>query len=363
MTARSRLTSLLVAIAALVAGAPGVATAVTSGTAPAGFTPAAGWVVVRHPSTSAAYTPAPADRGNSTGGVNTVDRNVTGSWIVTMPGLGVSGGTVQVSPLNRYPRFCSVGSWGLAPDLEIAVTCRRRDGVAVDTKFVVLFAVGSGVVLVPAPRLAYVLNDVDDADHTPTMTWQYSSNGETFTVDHLGVGRYALHLGAIPDAGGTILSSVTDALVASCRVVDWDDPGDELVIRVTCRGATGVPSDETFTVLHLWRLGPEGTGGGPAAYLWADQPTAASYTPPGARRFSTAGERPTVRRTAVGVYQATLPGMPAGGAALVTAYGTGSSHCQLGSIRTSGTPQRVGVRCFKPDGTRVDSRFTLAYTR
>ena len=72
---------------------------------------------------------------------------------------------------------------------------------------------------------------------------------------------------------------------------------------------------------------------------------------------------PHVTRSGVGRYLVTLPGMPKGGAAHVTAYGTGASFCALSSIRTAGTPEQVGVRCFKPNGDPVDSEFGLSYER
>ena len=61
----------------------------------------------------------------------------------------------------------------------------------------------------------------------------------------------------------------------------------------------------------------------------------------------------------------TLPGMPSGGAAIVTSYGPRSTKraCQLGSIRTTGTPQRVVVRCFSYTGAHADSRFVISYTK
>jgi hypothetical protein len=54
--------------------------------------------------------------------------------------------------------------------------------------------------------------------------------------------------------------------------------------------------------------------------------------------------------------------MPVGGAAIVNAYTDGLT-CQLGAIRTSGTPQQVEVRCFIFNGTTADTEFDFAYTK
>ncbi len=80
--------------------------------------------------------------------------------------------------------------------------------------------------------------------------------------------------------------------------------------------------------------------------------------------WSSASTRATIRRTSKGVYAVTLPGMPSGGAAIVTSYGARSHQraCQIGSIRTTGTPQQVVVRCFKYAGAPADSMFVLSYT-
>ena len=69
-------------------------------------------------------------------------------------------------------------------------------------------------------------------------------------------------------------------------------------------------------------------------------------------------------RTSKGVYTVKLPGMPSGGAAIVTSYGPRSTQraCQIVSIRTTGTPQQVAVRCFTYAGVAADSQFVFSYT-
>ena len=118
--------------------------------------------------------------------------------------------------------------------------------------------------------------------------------------------------------------------------------------RVDCVDLKGAFADAEFDYLYIRHLGLEGYRGGPAASLLADRPTAVNYHPDSHFTWSTAGAQPRIHRTSKGVYAVTLPGMPSGGAAIVTSYGPRSTKraCQLGSIRTTGTPQRVVVRCF-----------------
>ena len=108
-------------------------------------------------------------------------------------------------------------------------------------------------------------------------------------------------------------------------------------------------------------IGLSGFHGLSNAYLWANRPTAASYHPRKRYTFSTAGTKPTIKRTSRGHYSVILPGMPKGGAVQVTSYGIGTIRCILSSIRTSGLPQTVGVRCYDVAGHFQDGQFTLAY--
>src|SRR5712691_4781696 len=101
------------------------------------------------------------------------------------------------------------------------------------------------------------------------------------------------------------------------------------------------------------------------AYLWADQPTSPSYTPPLAYQFNSSAATNTVVRTGVGAYTAMLPYLGAiAGTVHVTAYGTGSEACKVASW-SPGYPfvntQWVNVRCFTSAGVPADARFTMTY--
>jgi hypothetical protein len=101
----------------------------------------------------------------------------------------------------------------------------------------------------------------------------------------------------------------------------------------------------------------------PVAYFTADQPATGSYVPDADLRYSSANKLPHVNRSSKGVYVGTLRGMPAGGAALASGFGPTAARCQISSIRTSGTPQKVGVRCFRPSGAPADTQFELSYLK
>ena len=76
---------------------------------------------------------------------------------------------------------------------------------------------------------------------------------------------------------------------------------------------------------------------------------------------SSAGIAPKVARSGVGRYTVTLGGMQPGGAAQVTTYGSGMNRCVVSSIPGSGSPLKIGVRCFNVDGAPDDARFGLSF--
>lgn len=106
-----------------------------------------------------------------------------------------------------------------------------------------------------------------------------------------------------------------------------------------------------------------------AGFVWANDPTAALYTPSAAYNYNSTDPLDpvnTVARTvdATGpLYTVRFPDLGlTGGTVQVTAYGSGSVACQVQSWSPLGDDQLVRVRCFDNAGTAVNSRFTVAYT-
>ncbi|MGW5052140.1 hypothetical protein [Actinokineospora sp. NPDC004072] len=100
-----------------------------------------------------------------------------------------------------------------------------------------------------------------------------------------------------------------------------------------------------------------------AGYVWADQPTAASYTPSTRYQMNTTGALNTIRRAATGVYEVRFTGLGEhGGIAHATAYGSAANHCKVSGWAYSSGDQVVSVRCFTLAGAPVDTRFTASYT-
>ncbi len=107
-----------------------------------------------------------------------------------------------------------------------------------------------------------------------------------------------------------------------------------------------------------------------SAYVWAHDPTAASYTPVAAYQWNSVHPFEAVNRVnrvSVGVYRVLMKDLlGTRGTVSVTAYGTSSSYCNVGAwfpvADRGGTSQQVEVRCFTHAGNPADSRFTVSYT-
>jgi hypothetical protein len=147
-----------------------------------------------------------------------------------------------------------------------------------------------------------------------------------------------------------------------CKVVDWRKAtnNNDLFVFVACHSADGTPSNSTFSV--VWHR--ETFSGGPrGAYVWANKPTTASYTPSTSNQWNSTGGTNTITRASTGNYTVSLPGQAsAGGNVQVTAFGSDASYCKTtGWSLGSNGKVNVGVRCFAASGSPVDSMFTLDF--
>jgi hypothetical protein len=328
-----------------------------------------GYGVVRNGSSS--HPLLGKDGKNSAGTTNSVERFGPGKYAVLLPDLDVgalNAGTALVSTLGADGRhLCLVDDFGWhSPDpAEIDVACFNHSGTPTDWTFSASLLDGQS--LTGKSGYVWANNPTNPSPYIPDPSYQYNSTGATNTITRMSAGHYAVHLPGLSTARGNV--QVAGKFVAStgkpavCRALGWGPSAAELVVNVQCRNLSGAKADADFDLFFGQGQGLKGAGHVPVAYLDANHPTTASYAPDPLRRFSSVGLAPHVTRSGVGRYLVTLPGMPKGGAAQVTAYGTGASFCALSSIRTAGTPEQVGVRCFKPNGDRVDSEFGLSYER
>jgi len=351
--------------------AAALAIAALPGTTAAGSDPSIwGWVTARQP-TTATYTPVAKDQGNSIGGTNTVQRLGLGQYKVVFGNLQANpcyfngcNGAAMATALSTSQRVCRVVELGSGLPVTVYVFCFDRLGNPADSAFSVNFL---------APRdqhglVAYVYaNDPTDDFYLPEASYNYNSL-VNHNVDNYIWHDYDYYQVAFDGEGhaGTRGNIQVSGVDGNCKIqsrYDNDDPGDYYSgPMVICRNAAGMPIDARYWVTFTDDVGLKAVGGS-AAYVFANKPSASSYVPTAAFRYSSSGQTPTITRLGVGSYQVRLPGQMLGGSAQVTAFGNDRILCQLSSILKKGTTQKIGVRCFKPTGAAADSKFYLEFTR
>jgi hypothetical protein len=325
-----------------------------------------GWLVARKPSMPA-YVPGPRDQGNSGGHIDRVERASLGLYEVYFNEIGNGFYPIGVvTAISAGPRTCMIddnGGSSVGGDPMLYIDCFDRNGQPADAKYVANIVLGGDG---PTGTLGYTWADQSTTpEYQPADYYSYLSSGVgPITVLRSATGSYEVRMPGLGRRGGNAqVSAAKGGPAALCKVHALVRDGSDELIRVRCRDTAGQLVDADFMVIFTHRVGLTGVHRPKAAYLLADRPKAASYVPTATFRYSSAGKQSRVERVRKGRYRVVLPGMARGGSAQVTAYGAGAAICQLTSIRKDGLPQRIGVACFGPSGSPVDSRFMLSYTR
>lgn len=224
------------------------------------------------------------------------------------------------------------------------------------------------VVAVVAPSVnaqetawAFVQPIGQGASWTPTTAYQHSTIGGAITVTRLGTSfdRYQVRFPDFVDGSGMVLASAYGGNHTAV-VSGWTSNGTDVTATVQTFDASGGSAPNApFTISYRLR------GGARNAYLWANNPSSASYTP--ATAFSWNGTRPdpTIVRVSAGNYLVTLPGLDApfanGGHVQACTYGGFAARTKVQSWQVVGLDTQVQVRTYAMNGTAVDARFNLTY--
>lgn len=354
----------------------------TASPRPAAATAKWAWVVSRK--LNGSWIPARHDRGNSSGDANSVTHQAPGWYIVSLPDVAPAGGetgSVLVSTFGQQPRICAPGDWDVVGgQVNVTVRCFTRSGTPADSTFVLNWLAASGT----GGRLAYARN-FSPTSNCGSPQQAYDSRGGNIsncpiTDDETLTGGARLRFPGLASNRGTVQVSAiarraTDEFITAgvcdllrflpARDVTSDaDFADHEWVDVRCYEPDA--DTQIYRRHYVWfmeGLGMKGMARKNVAYLFAAKPKVGSYAPERRYRYSSAGKAGRVYRLGTGSYQATLPGMPLGGSAQVTALGKQARHCVVASIERTALPQRVGIRCFDLAGQRRDTKFTLAYAK
>ena len=144
---------------------------------------------------------------------------------------------------------------------------------------------------------------------TPSLAYQYNSQGGTNVITHLGTGYYRVDMPGIytdssTGGGGTVLVTAYGGN-QSCNPARWLIDSGGVHVYVECFNPAGSASDALFDALY-YRRG----NGWFQAYVWANNATASSYIPYLAYQWNSVGLTNSITRSGTGSYVVTIPGFP-----------------------------------------------------
>jgi hypothetical protein len=303
--------------------------------------------------TSASYSAASSYSFNRSGGGITITRpaGTTGQYTVRFAGLSALLGaksTVKVTGYFPDNAYCKPTSPKLASNI-VKVRCFNGTTGAPVNAYYTVFVTRNYVELAFAHAQLPTGNN-----YAPLASASWNPAGG-IRVFRFSTGEYQvkfLKLGSrLTSNGGHVQVSVINTGGQHCKVRGWGGSPD-LLINIGCMKRNGTPQDLKFNVLFLMPNNHLG-------YAWADQPSAASYTPSSFYSHNSSGGGVSITRSSTGKYTVTWSGLGAdlldGGDVQVTAYGGGTAQCKVESWGS----QSANVRCFAPNGALVDSFYDV----
>src|SRR3954464_6277588 len=262
---------------------------------------------------------------------------------------------------------------------------RRRSRAAI-AGAAVLPAAALLTVSAPAARAAVPVHGYVWADqpstpgcYTPNELYQANSTGALNAICHAAgqPGVYTVSFPGLGAAGGIVNVTayagwrrgdhVPAQLRRTCMAERWYpvqhwnpvQSSEDAIVRCF-DGHT--PADARFAATFSQPPTPW-TGPGDFAYVYANQPATATYTPMLATQYNSRGGVNTITHDGSGDYVVRLPGLGplAEGTVKVTYAQSGNGTCNVVRWRPEGHDQLVHVRCFTATGAPTDAFFTLTY--
>ncbi len=205
---------------------------------------------------------------NSTDGVNCFTRAGAGVYDVRFPGLGVFGGSFQVSAYGSTGEHCKVQYWGPAGTAQSArVLCFNPAGAAVDTRFAINFFGNGEVSAYDQGGYAWA-SDPASPLYTPPAPWAYNSgiiDGWPGCAGWLGTieagkvgataGRYFMRYEWLSPTGSAPHSTAYGAGASYCKLEGWFAWGSGAEVMTQCYAADGTKQDSTYVNTYATRYG------------------------------------------------------------------------------------------------------------
>lgn len=215
-------------------------------------------------------------------------------------------------------------------------------------------------------RVGWVWNSDPTATsiYKPNANYSYDSAGGNVQIVPISTGYYKVLFGKLYNGVGVSDVQVTAYETSGYCVSDgWVWTGTTVEAWVKCFDAAGTLANTAFDLLYQDRSGVFGSSSKGLAFVWANEPSSASYTPDLGYQYNSTGATNTITRSATGTYAVDLPGLdPEHSNVQVTAYASSAARCKLASWYSDGaTGTTVYVLCFDGSGNPADKEFNLAY--
>jgi hypothetical protein len=203
------------------------------------------------------------------------------------------------------------------------------------------------------------------SSYVPEAGYSWNSSGGAVSIVRTSMGQYSVDFAGLSNP--LHLNNVQISAYATsgyCVSTGWDSvgPGGAAEMYVACYDKNGALADTKFDLLYQQRTKPFGSAAKGMAFLWADQPTAASYAPDSNYSFNSTGGSNSIVRNSTGNYTATLAGvMSENNNVQVTANGSVPARCKVLYSLVDLNNTNVTVLCVDATGAPVDSQFNLLY--
>ncbi|MEM9489728.1 MAG: FG-GAP repeat protein, partial [Myxococcota bacterium] len=200
-----------------------------------------------------------------------------------------------------------------------------------------------------------------EPEYTPDPDYQASPDGAEARIRRLSAGVYNVRMPIIAGTNaGHVVVAAYGTTARHCKTNTWTPDGNDIRAFVRCFNADGDDADSRFTLHYTDENVPTGVG----AYLWANEPLSAFYTPIASHQWSSGGESATVERTEIGRYRVHLPGLALiGGMVQASGYGNTDHRCHAAlwypDLTLSG--KLVTVQCQDASGRPADSECLLRF--
>src|SRR5579872_3122969 len=320
------------------------------------------WIAV-----DATGAPIPGYKFNSSGADVTVQHKGPGQYIVTYvsqatPVANGSGGMTQVTSMSAQTR-CKSETYDLSGDnITHSIHCRDLTGADKDSPFADFYYRESRQSTSWVDAYAWNDQNTPAAPFPANPGWSWNSIGGANTISRSGTGLYRVTFGGLAAPGKALGNGGTVQVTASgfdnayCNPRIWSAVNADIAVDVACFNPAGNPMDTHFLVTFATDVAfgvNVASDQNLGAYAWADQQSAANYTPSTIYSLNTSGKPISITRSGTGAYVVNFGGLQATYAAipLVSAYQDNIS-CSAGAPApaANGTAN-VAVTCVNPAGT------------